>query len=445
MSGTRVRLWRTLGRFTPYERYLHLTEDFLRRPLDAEAIERARRSKIRTLVDHAYAHVPYYRELFDREGIDPREIRSPADLERVPVLTKEGLRDNFDRLFSSAFDRDAVVVDSTGGSTGSPTRYAHDRRYIELAQATLMRSMSWSGCEPGALVAWVVGLEAPPGPQERAKRALQRVVNGKLYLNAFDASDASLAAWCREIRRHRPRAFYGYASALTLLARYVAENGVELPAVCAAVTTAEKLYPEQAEAIEKGLGCGVRDFYGCREAFNIAATCGHGRMHSIADMTLLTTDAAGAVTVTPLDNLAMPLLRYQNGDAVEIREESCDCGLALPVIQMKVGRTTDFFVNREGRRIHGEYFTHLMYGVEGVREFQFRQKSVDDVVLAVVLDGRRPGEAVEAELARVRDEVGAHCQLPLAVRLVEEIPRTRVGKHLFTVSEIATPREAPPS
>lgn len=437
MSLSRRVLWRIAGVVTPYHRFRYYDAELLRRPYDAHAIEAVRTRKVQALVRHAYDHVPYYRDLFDRHRIAPDDVRRPEDLDAIPVLTKELLRNNFDRLFADNIPRRDVVVTSTGGSTGSPAHFSQDKRYVELNQAALMRSLSWSGWKPGDLTAWVVGLDDTQGIAARLSLAGRRILNGKLFLNAFDVSESSLSAWCRLIRRHRPESYYGYASALTMLAKYVLEKQITLPPAVAAFNVAEKLYREQIPVIEDGLKCPVRDFYGCREIFNIAATCGEGRMHQIADMVHLSPDEAGNVIATPLDNFAMPLLRYMNGDVVETSRAVCDCGLQLPVLEMKVGRTTDIFVNERGKQIHGEYFTHLMYGIHGIGQFQFHQKSLTEMILRVVLDGNRPRDEVERSLEHVKREVRENCDLPLSCEVVAEIPKTRVGKHIFTISEVS--------
>jgi len=61
--------------------------------LTAEQLENIRLRKLQALVAHAYEYVPYYRDLFTREGLHPRDIRTLADLSAVPVTTKHDLLD----------------------------------------------------------------------------------------------------------------------------------------------------------------------------------------------------------------------------------------------------------------------------------------------------------------------------------------------------------------
>ena len=93
----------------------------------------ARRDRrVRETVEHAAAHVPHYRDLFRREGIDPREIRGADDLARLPVVSRdEVLRDPERFRSDDASERDGLVLQSTG-TTGVPLRLLHDRRSVLL-------------------------------------------------------------------------------------------------------------------------------------------------------------------------------------------------------------------------------------------------------------------------------------------------------------------------
>src|SRR5207244_3398444 len=58
--------------------------------------------KIPALLKHAYQTVPYYRSMFDEVGLQPEAISSPADFARLPILDKATVREQHDRLVSSA-------------------------------------------------------------------------------------------------------------------------------------------------------------------------------------------------------------------------------------------------------------------------------------------------------------------------------------------------------
>jgi phenylacetate-CoA ligase len=88
--------------------------------------------KLQALVQHAHAHVPYYRDLLRRAGIVPGDIRSLADLSRVPTSRKEDLRpDSTGRVLATNLPARRRARGSTAGSTGMPFRFYADRAASE--------------------------------------------------------------------------------------------------------------------------------------------------------------------------------------------------------------------------------------------------------------------------------------------------------------------------
>ena len=146
----------------------------------------------------------------------------------------------------------------------------------------------------------------------------------------------------------------------------------------------------------------------------------------------------GHVLVTPLSNLAMPLLRYRIGDMASWATEPCPCGLCWPLLEHVHGRSSDILVAADGTRVHGEYFTHLFYGTPWVRRFQLIQEATDRLVLRIVKDPAAAAASVAADMERVLREtqrvMGEECQVE--VRFVAEIPPLPSGKHRFTVSRL---------
>jgi phenylacetate-coenzyme A ligase PaaK-like adenylate-forming protein len=113
--------------------------------------------KLRRLVTNVYAASPFYRERFDRAGVQPRDIRTPADLARLPILTKHTVRTEIDRIISPGFDRRRLQESRTGGSTGVPLVLYFTEEVSERRNAAARRSNRWTGWEVGEPVGAVWG------------------------------------------------------------------------------------------------------------------------------------------------------------------------------------------------------------------------------------------------------------------------------------------------
>jgi len=97
----------------------------------------------------------------------------------------------------------------------------------------------------------------------------------------------------------------------------------------------------------------------------------------------------------------------------------------------------DVFVTPEGKRVYGQFFTHLLYGISGIKQFQFHQVRPDFVRLLLVKDAsfdEATNWKLEEAIARVHRQ--ASPLMHVAIEYVDEIPRTAVGKHIFTRSDV---------
>jgi phenylacetate-coenzyme A ligase PaaK-like adenylate-forming protein len=256
--------------------------------------------------------------------------------------------------------------------------------------------------------------------------------------------DAAMERFAGRLERARPAIVMGYATALDLFASYLLRKGRRGIRPRVVRSAAEALSSAARERIARGFDSPVRDFYGSRECPSLAAECARGRLHVLAHgrAVELVDDRGepvppgvpGRVLVTDFKNRAFGLVRYENGDVAAWDEDRspCACGCPFPRLARVYGRTSDFVTTPAGERVHGEWFTHLFYGAEGVERFQVRQESLTSVVVATVGPA---GEATLAPLlALMRERMGPAVEV--AWRRVDEIPATRTGKHRFTVSEV---------
>ena len=85
-----------------------------------EEIIKFQETELKKIIYHAYNTTSYYRELFNANNLKPTDIQSSNDLYKIPVLTKDLLRENFNRLISSSFKKKELVHGHTSGTTGSP-------------------------------------------------------------------------------------------------------------------------------------------------------------------------------------------------------------------------------------------------------------------------------------------------------------------------------------
>jgi phenylacetate-CoA ligase len=145
-------------------------------------------------------------------------------------------------------------------------------------------------------------------------------------------------------------------------------------------------------------------------------------------------DKPGELLITDLNNYGMPFIRYKIGDMGILSKEKCKCGRNTLLLKRVIGRTSDNFILKNGRIVHGEYFTHLFYGIDGVKEFQFVQESIDEFKLYLVKDENFNESIIDLIQKSIKEIIGNDSKLN--IYFVESVPKTPTGKYRFTISKI---------
>src|SRR5207244_1571201 len=132
------------------------------------------------------------------------------------------------------------------------------------------------------------------------------------------------------------------------------------------------------------------------------------------------------VVVTDLTNYGMPFVRYVNGDRAVAGEEPCPCGRGLPLLKRVIGRRLDMLRTRDGRRIPGEFFPHLLKDFPAVAQFQVVQEHLDCIEVRAVL--RSAWSEADRRLFDAETRKVAGPTMRVDFRPVDAIPLTSVGK-----------------
>ena len=112
-----------------------------------EALKKYQNEQLSMLISHAYEHVPYYRNLLNSRKLSPNDFKTAEDLKKIPILTKEILRKNFNFLISEEFPKRNLskrqYLGCTSGSTGSPLFFLKDRKLSFRLEIRFTRFLRW--------------------------------------------------------------------------------------------------------------------------------------------------------------------------------------------------------------------------------------------------------------------------------------------------------------
>jgi phenylacetate-CoA ligase len=258
-----------------------------------------------------------------------------------------------------------------------------------------------------------------------------------------------LLDFAERFREFKPPIILAYANSLATMVDFYLEKGIELPSPQAIITSAEVLTDENRAIIEKYFHAPIFDRYGARETSVIASECSaHDGMHICAEYLHLEflkdgCDAEigeeGEIIVTKLSNLAFPFIRYQIGDVGSPAASGCSCGVTLPKMKMVAGRTTDFLLAPDGRRVSGAALTiYLAAKVQGIRQAQIVQRELGKLTFNLVLGSEFNDDSRRHLRERVNHFFGPNMEIE--INSVDEIPREASGKYRFSICQVASVR-----
>lgn len=409
--------------------------------------------KLKTVLSVAYESCPYYKELFDSNGMRPEDVRTPGDFEKIPVLTKAIIRERKKDLLSKRADPRKLSESATAGSTDVPVKFLRTKAAKREKWAQTASLNKWYGWDTGDRVAYLWGAAVDfYKPLSALGRIRKYLTNQDLMLPSNPLSPEMMESHRRRLLEFSPRIIQTYASPLYLLARHIEaalSPGDRLfPDLKAIVATAEPLYDYQREKLKEIFSCDVFDRYGTREMGLVATEC--QREHSwhintegvyleiIRDGRKAPENELGEVIVTDLLNTAMPFIRYQMGDVGSTSDRLCGCGSGLPVMSPAAGRVGDLMVLPDGKVLFGFWLPGCIAKESpGLKQIQVIQEDPTRFTVKYV-----PGDTFSQNdldsVRRIFIKTACSEELTLNFEKVNDIPRDPSGKSRACISKVKT-------
>lgn len=348
--------------------------------------------KLQKLVKHAYDHVPYYTDLFDKIGITPKDIQTFDDLNKIPILTKEIARANQEKLVATEVTYTPANKGKTGGTTGVPLVVYSDTNNRSFTWASYYRWYNWIGLnkEDAILSLWGSKTILKPSFKKKYLSLIVDWVQNNRTINTYNINEETLPDLYEQMQKYNPVLIKGYLSAIILIGKYMQKNN--LPpnkGLRALSSTTETLLPMYRDFVQEIFKVPIYDQYGCGEVSAISYECQkhkglhineeHVYVESLNDVNKAVLEETGRLVVTSLDNYVMPFIRYENGDMATLLTEKCTCGLNSALMKNIEGRTVDTITLKNGAKAHGVFFTSLLYEVgittDVISRFQITQCS----------------------------------------------------------------------
>lgn len=386
---------------------------------------------------YANNHVPYYRELFDKCGFRPEKMDSLDYFQRIPILTKEIVRNNFESLQSDEIKNLRARMCETSGSTGKPLHFYLDKNINHATFCLFYKT--WSMADN-----WHLGKNQVAITGYTAGEYTYQWKNQVLNISSFHLSIDSIDRLVSLIKKYKPRFLRGYPSSLYLFAKLCEAKNIHLKFKYI-FTGSETLLDFQKNFLEDFFGATIFNHYTHWERTASICTCKCGKLHAhnyygyhefLDDSYSPILEGTAHLVCTGLYNLAMPFIRYDTNDLVTINKDAdCICGSILPIVQEIDGRIEDIIETPDGKKI-GRLDAAFKYS-KNIIAASIYQPDISKIIVKIVPAMNYSFEIDEAPLiCELRKRLGKIIKIEIKMVDETDIPKTKRGKVRFVLSDL---------
>jgi len=420
--------------------------------MNREELQALQLERLQQMVTRIYHNVPFYRDAFQKLGIEPEDIKSLEDLSKLPFTTKQDLRDNYPYgLFATPMSQ-IVRLHASSGTTGKPTVVGYTRNDITTWSEIVARSMVCGGADQNSVIQisygyglFTGGLGAHYGA-ERLGASVIPMSGGnteKQIMLMKDFGATTLACT---------------PSYAIYLAEAMEEMGVNLEELSlkTGIFGAEPWSENMRLQVEKKLNIKAYDIYGLSEVMgpgvSMECECQKG-MHIWEDhfipeiidpITLepLPYGEKGELVFTTITKEGLPLLRYRTKDISMLTAEKCQCGRTHVRMQRVSGRTDDMLIIRGVNVFPSQVESVLLEIGEVEPHYQLivtRNGNLDELEILVELSETSFSDKIsilEALEKRIKNRIYSVLGISAKIRFVEPktIPRSQ-GKAVRVIDK----------
>ena len=269
--------------------------------------------------------------MFGAAGVKPEDIKSLADIKKIPSTTKTDLLNNTEAIQNKEGYR-KLFFSETSGSTGEPLAFYRNSEWDAGHRAAILRGYSWHGVNPWDLNGYFWGYSLS-AKSKLVTKAFDALLN---RFRVFSYDKGEIKKFATKLKR----ATYleGYSSMIYEVAKLINEDSSGPFNLKMVKGTSEKIYDSYQEEAKKAFGQKIVSEYGSVETGIIAYECKEGHMH-IAMENVIVEEEDGEIIVTNLNSDSFPIIRYRLGDSVVLgHETACPCGMQHKIICEVIGR-----------------------------------------------------------------------------------------------------------
>jgi len=369
--------------------------------------------------------IPFYKNQFSNAKIRASDIRTVADIKKVPFTKKQDLREGYPFGFLAVPLPEVVRIHTTSGTTGKPTVVGYTKNDLAVWADLIARNMRMAGVKEGDVFQNMVNYGMFTG-------GLGFHYGAELLgITVIPSATGNTKRQIEMIRDFGVTVIHCTPSYAMHLSEVAEETQMKLPSLRIGLFGAEPWSEAMRKALESRLGVTAFDSYGMSELFGpgVAFECPeHDGLHIWHDSYLveiidpvtgeqLGDGERGEMVVTPLVKEAMPVLRYRTGDVTKKMEDGCLCGRGQKIARI-TGRSDDMLVVR-GINVFPSQIEHVLLNIaETGNQFMVyvdRVNHLDEMTVEAEIN-REFFSGELADLARIQKKVVKELRDALEIR-----------------------------
>ena len=408
--------------------------------LPERQVSELRDARLRSIVRYAAETVPYYRDIFGSERIDPRDIRSTDDLQRLPLVDKALVRGDPGRFVSRAPAGARAIPFVTSGTSGEPLPIYHDRH-------SLLTNIAFGEREREVLTRLLGGrrryrelyLVRPRATVRKVLAFYERntfipVRPERLFLDVSRPIDEVVET----VNRFRPDVIFSYGAYAELFFRTLASRAISIHLPRVLVYGADAMTDAGRRLLEVHFGVPVLSHYNAMECFKIGFFCEERRgFHLHQDLCHVeivgsrgggpADGGKGDVVISNLVNRGTVLLNYRLGDLARLSDLRCPCRRTSPLLTDLEGRSEDLITLRDGTMVHPRAVWDVFEQEAEILQYQVIQHDFGRFEVRVVTEGIDAYRRVSGSIRnRLQAVLGAAAAIEPAY--YESLPTSESGK-----------------
>lgn len=371
------------------------------------------------LINYAYSHSTFYKNYYQLHGVDIQSIKDITDVIKLPIVTKQQVKENADNILIGM--KSFQKVAHTSGTSGSPLKVYRSYSSVIEEEAYLWRHREKFGHKIGSKS---IALRADL--HRDTFRAFDPFSNTK-FLSSYRLSEKTVEDYYEEIASFKPNAIYAFPSSVEILANFLLERNkcLDVPLI---FTSSETLYEFQREKIQKIFNARIVDWYGNAERTialeeNQEGTYDDLKLYSVNEY------KDDHVITTNLFNFSFPLIRYHVHD-VFITDNNT--GKVCQII----GRVDDAIELPDGTKV--VRLGVVFKGIDEINFAQIIQNNRRELQINVVPNKLFNENAKHKILKKIKLFVGYQLDIKISIVDESQIIKTDRGKYKLVINNLDT-------